>query len=103
MFEDEKEEEKHLDARYGTKTGMVFFKNIAQINLKEKKIFSHQRVSEALIFRLLCLLNNLDLVGQSAAIDSFNTRCSAENVWTRVKVYFSLTNRLQLETLCSTS
>lgn len=65
VVKDEKEKEKHLDARYGTKTGMMFFKKIkAQINLREY-IFRHRNVYEVLIFCLSCLLNNLDFVGQS--------------------------------------
>lgn len=65
VVKDEKEKEKHLDARYGTKTGMMFFKKIkAQINLREY-IFRHLNIYEVLIFRFSCLLNNLDFVGQS--------------------------------------
>lgn len=48
-------------------------RKIAKINFKEKKS-DIRKVLKVLIIRLLCLLNNLDFVGQSAAIDSFSTR-----------------------------
>lgn len=66
VVKDEKEKEKHLDARFGTKTGMFFEKIKAQINLREY-IFGHLNVYEVLIFCVLCLLNNLDFVGHSHA------------------------------------
>lgn len=87
MVKDEKEKEKNLDARYGTKTGIMFFKKIkAQINLREY-IFRHLNIYEVLIFRLLCLLNNLDFVGQSHSHrflqhkqDTFQSDCTKPEV-----------------------